>query len=65
MKQHDRSLQKADHLISYCTPNGDAGAPFLQIKEETSNNVTFRTLDGQEVIRILVTRHNVYRHKTE
>ena len=65
MKQCNKALQKVDFLISYCTPTGEVGAPFLQLKEETSNNVSFRTMDDREVMRILVTRHNAYRHKTE
>ena len=65
MKAQDHLLGKAAQLISYCTPNGDAGAPFLQLKEETSNNVFFRTMDGKEMMRILVHRHSAFSHKTE
>jgi hypothetical protein len=50
--------------VSYLTPDGKAGAPFLQIKEEETDVILFRTMEGQEAMRVNVERHNI-KLKTE
>ncbi|KAH9870975.1 hypothetical protein J1614_006549 [Plenodomus biglobosus] len=52
-KGRDLLSNKASFLISRATPSGEVLAPFLELKEETKDNIIFRTLDGQEVMRIL------------
>ncbi|KAF1835948.1 hypothetical protein BDW02DRAFT_567552 [Decorospora gaudefroyi] len=65
LKAQDRHLGRASMLISACDPKGHAGAPFMQLNEESSHNVVFRTMEGQEVMRIMVDRHSWFSHKTE
>lgn len=65
LKAQDQLLGKAASLVSSITPNGDVGAAFLQLKEEEAHTVVFRTMEGAEVMRINVERHNMFRHKTE
>ncbi|RYN48279.1 hypothetical protein AA0120_g2915 [Alternaria tenuissima] len=64
MKNEDTPKGKCQSLVSYLTPEGKAGAPFLQIKEEESDVILFRTMEGQEAMRINVERHNI-KLKTE
>lgn len=52
-KGRDLWSNKASFLISHATPDGEAVAPFLELKEESKNNIIFRTLDGMEVMRII------------
>jgi hypothetical protein len=39
--------------VSFCSPAGEPGAPFLKIKEDHKNLISFRTIEGQEVMCIL------------
>ncbi|KAL1795916.1 hypothetical protein ACET3X_006140 [Alternaria dauci] len=64
MKNEDTPKGKCQSLVSYLTPDGKAGAPFLQIKEEEPDVILFRTMEGQEAMRINVERHNI-KLKTE
>jgi hypothetical protein len=65
VKAHDRLLGKAASVVSHVAPGDGTQVPFLQLKEEQADVVAFRTMEGDEVMRINVERHNVYRHKTE
>lgn len=53
LKGRDLWSSKASFLVSYATPSAEALAPFLELKEESKNNIIFRTLDGVEVMRII------------
>ncbi|CAG5154090.1 uncharacterized protein ALTATR162_LOCUS3460 [Alternaria atra] len=59
MKNEDTPKGKCQSLVSYLTPDGKAGAPFLQIKEEETDVILFKTMEGQEAMRINVERHNI------
>ncbi|KAL6704954.1 hypothetical protein ACN47E_007499 [Coniothyrium glycines] len=48
---------KASFLISHATQTGEAGTPFLQLREDTKNRITFKTMDGVEVMSILRDPH--------
>jgi hypothetical protein len=52
-KGRDAWLNRASYLISYASPGGKAMAPFLEIVEKVKKNISFRTLQGQEVMRIV------------
>jgi hypothetical protein len=49
----DAWSDRASYLISYASPTGEAIAPFLEIVEKEKKNISFRTLQGQEVMRIV------------
>jgi hypothetical protein len=65
IKNEDYPKGKAQSLVSYSTPDGKAGAPFLQIVEEELGVVKFMTMEGHEAMRINVERHDLSRGKTE
>lgn len=44
---------KASYLISFATPSNEPGEPFIVLKEDTKNNISFKTMKGQEVMRIV------------
>ncbi|CAO2653438.1 Nn.00g028490.m01.CDS01 [Neocucurbitaria sp. VM-36] len=63
MKGRDLWSSKASFLISHSTPTGEAGAPFLEIREKKRKQISFLTMDGKEVMRIVKQPHNF--HGTE
>jgi hypothetical protein len=48
---------RASYLISYSSPNGKPLNPFMEIVEEKRNNISFKTMNGQEVMRIIKQEH--------
>jgi hypothetical protein len=52
-KGRDAWSDKASYLISFASPTGEALAPFLEIVESKKKNISFKTLQGQEVMRIV------------
>lgn len=58
MKGRELWSDKASFLISFANPVGEAGTPFLELREDTRNNISFKTLDGKEVMRIVRQKHN-------
>lgn len=48
---------RASYLISYSSPSGEALAPFLEIVEEKKKQISFKTTQGQEVMRIVKQPH--------
>jgi hypothetical protein len=57
-KGRDVYSDRASFLISYLLPNGEAGTPFLDIVEEQRKQISFRTMQGQEVMKIVKQKHN-------
>ncbi|KAF2849474.1 hypothetical protein T440DRAFT_469240 [Plenodomus tracheiphilus IPT5] len=57
-KSRDLWSNKASFLISHATPSGKALAPFLSLKEESKDTIIFKTLNGQEVMRIIRNSRN-------
>ncbi|KAH7359818.1 hypothetical protein BKA66DRAFT_472113 [Pyrenochaeta sp. MPI-SDFR-AT-0127] len=57
IKGRDIMYNKALALISFSTPTGEAGSPFLEIKEDKRKEISFRTMDGTEVMRIVKETH--------
>ncbi|KAI8941721.1 hypothetical protein NX059_002928 [Plenodomus lindquistii] len=53
LKGRDLWSNRASFLISHATPDGEALAPFLELKEDTKDNIIFKNLAGQEVMRII------------
>lgn len=56
-KGRDAWSDKASYLISFSSPTGEARAPFLEIVEAKKNQISFKTMQGQEVMRIVKQRH--------
>ncbi|KAF2821219.1 hypothetical protein CC86DRAFT_459364 [Ophiobolus disseminans] len=56
-KGRDSWSDKASFLVSYASPTGEAIAPFLEIVEEQKKQISFRTMEGQEVMRIVKQTH--------
>lgn len=56
-KGRDSWSDKASYLISFAGPNGEELSPFLEIKEERRKNISFKTMKGQEVMRIVKQTH--------
>lgn len=56
-KGRDSWSDKASYLISFSSPTGDALAPFLEIVEQKRNQISFKTMQGQEVMRIVKQKH--------
>ncbi|EAT87007.1 hypothetical protein SNOG_05943 [Parastagonospora nodorum SN15] len=48
---------RASYLISYSSPNGKPLNPFMEIVEEKKNNISFKAMNGQEVMRIIKQEH--------
>lgn len=48
---------RASYLISYSSPVGKPLNPFIEIVEEKRNNISFKTMNGQEVMRIIKQEH--------
>lgn len=49
--------EEVSYLISYATSAGKVGEAFLKLKEEGRDKVVFRTLKGQEVMRVTKKTH--------
>jgi hypothetical protein len=56
-KGRDGWSDKASYLISYASPSGEALAPFLEIVEHKRKQISFKTMQGQEVMRIVKQPH--------
>ena len=56
-KGRDSWSDKASYLISFSSPTGEALAPFLEIVEQKRNQISFKTMQGQEVMRIVKQKH--------
>jgi hypothetical protein len=65
MKTEGIPQKKAQSLVSYCTPDGNVGEPFMKIQEEVQDVVKFMTMDGQEAMRINTHRHTFSRPNAE
>ncbi|EOA87831.1 uncharacterized protein SETTUDRAFT_109080 [Exserohilum turcica Et28A] len=65
LKSQDQLLGGSASSVHFVAPERGAKTPFLQVHEEQAGAVVFRTIDGNEAMRINVQRHSVYRHKTE
>jgi hypothetical protein len=63
-KGRDAWLNRASYLISYASPGGKAMAPFLEIVEQVKKNISFRTLQGQEVMRIVKKTNGTWKSTT-
>lgn len=57
-KGRDSWSDKASYLISFCSPTGEALAPFMEIVETKKNMISFKTMKGQEMMRIVKERHS-------
>ncbi|KAH7072138.1 hypothetical protein BKA63DRAFT_63364 [Paraphoma chrysanthemicola] len=44
---------KASYLISYASHSGEALTPYLEIIQDKKGNIIFKTLQGEEVMRIV------------
>ena len=56
-KGRDSWSDKASFLISFSRPTGEPLAPFLEIIEEQKKQISFKTMQGQEVMRIVKQTH--------
>jgi hypothetical protein len=56
-KGRDAWSDRASYLISHASPAGEALAPFLEIVEEKKKQISFKTMSGQEVMRIVKQTH--------
>jgi hypothetical protein len=56
-KGRDAWSDRASYLISHASPTGEALAPFLEIVEEKKKQISFKTMSGQEVMRIVKQTH--------
>jgi hypothetical protein len=56
-KGRDSWSDRASYLISYSSPTGEALAPFLEITEKKRKQISFSTMEGQEVMRIVKEPH--------
>ncbi|KAH7385253.1 hypothetical protein DE146DRAFT_769002 [Phaeosphaeria sp. MPI-PUGE-AT-0046c] len=56
-KGRDAWSDRASYLISFSSPAGEALAPFLEIVEAKKNQISFKTTQGHEVMRIVKQRH--------
>jgi hypothetical protein len=57
VKGRDAWSDRASYLISYSSPTGEPLAPFLEIVEQKRKQISFRTMQGQEVMRIVKQPH--------
>ncbi|OAL47710.1 hypothetical protein IQ07DRAFT_589885 [Pyrenochaeta sp. DS3sAY3a] len=57
MKATDTWSTKSSSTIYFATPTGQIGTPFVQMKEQKSKNLSFLTMDGREVMRIVKQKH--------
>jgi hypothetical protein len=57
MKATDTWSTKSSSTIYFATPTGQIGTPFVQMKEQKSKNMSFLTMDGREVMRIVKQKH--------
>ncbi|KAF2800276.1 hypothetical protein K505DRAFT_404114 [Melanomma pulvis-pyrius CBS 109.77] len=57
MKQKDVIAFKEKYTISFVSPTGGPGAPFLEIKEKKKKRITFKTMAGKEVMTIVKQTH--------
>jgi hypothetical protein len=48
---------RASQRISYSSPSGEALAPFLELIEEKKKQISFKTMQGQELTRIVKQPH--------
>ena len=56
-KGRDAWSDKASYLISYSSPSGEPLAPFLEIIEQKKKQISFKTMQGREVMRIVKQPH--------
>ncbi|KAH8725648.1 hypothetical protein GQ44DRAFT_706891 [Phaeosphaeriaceae sp. PMI808] len=49
---------RTSYLISYCTPTGEPLEPYLEIIESQKKQISFKTMQGQEVMRIVKQTHS-------
>jgi hypothetical protein len=55
--QRSQGLLGSRFEISYLCPSGEALAPFLELIEEKTKQISFKTMQGQEVMRIVKQPH--------
>ena len=57
MKERGILSTKKSFLVSFATSEGSPATPFLEICEVSPKNLSFKTMNGEEVMRIIKETH--------